>query len=227
MLLPLLAAAALLAADPPPPDESRATVEHVDESAPAPAEPATVAPSAADHEGRAAQLTPREPTRRKSHSLIIGGLQLAAGALAGYVGLAVGIALNVPHGGLSFPPDGLDVLYLGVVPAVACAAFAWFAGLLDFSQRSIIGSALWSLLGAAAGEVVGLGVGSLVGHGFYPNDQGAAGLVAVAFGPAVAAFGALLLMEIFKPGEEVYASLDVQRTRDGALAMGPALFMRF
>jgi hypothetical protein len=228
MLLPLLAAAALLAADPPAGDDSRATVEHLDDSAPAPAaEPATVAPSASDNPQRAAALTPREPTRRKSTSLIIGGLELAAGALAGYVGLAVGVALNVPHGGLSFPPDALDVVYLGVVPLVACAAFSWFAGLLDFSQRSIIGSALWALIGAGAGELVGLGVGALVGRAMYPSDDGAAGIVALFIAPAVAAFGAVLFMELFKPGEEVYATLDVGRARDGSLALGPALLMRF
>ncbi len=228
MLLPLLTAAALLAADPPPADESGATVEHLDPAPPAPADaPAVMAPTAADNPQRAASLTPREPTRRKSTSLIIAGLQLAAGALAGYVGLAVGIALNIPHGGLSFPPDALDVVYLGVVPALACAAFAWFAGLLDFSQRSVVGSALWAVLGAAAGEVVGLGIGAGVGRGIYPSDEGAAGLVAVFLAPAVAALGAVLFMEIFKPGEEVYASLNLGRAHDGSLAMGPAVLMRF
>jgi hypothetical protein len=226
MLLAVLTVS-LLAADPPAPspEENGAKVEHLDPNQEQPQEsPAVVGPSAAN-DSRSAAL--REPTRRKSTSFILAGIDFAAGAVAGYLGLVVGIALNVPHGGLSSPPDSNDILLLGVIPVVACAAIAWLAGLFDFSQRSIIGSALWSVLGSLAGELVGVGAGLLVGNAMFPDDQASAYLVALAFGPAVAALGAVIFMEIFKPGEEVYATIDAVRTRNGSLALGPAFLMRF
>lgn len=226
MLVAVLTAA-LLAADPPPatPEENGAQVQHLGQN-PEPSQdsPAVLAPKAANDD-RSARL--QEPTRRKSTSFILVGIDLAAGLVAGYLGLVVGIAVNVPRGGLSNPPDAYDVLYLGVVPLVACAALSWLAGLFDISQRSVLGSAIWAALGALAGELVGVGAGILVGNAMFPDDQGGAGLVAVAFGPAFAALGAVLFMELFKPGEEVYATINTVRTHDGSLAMGPAFLMRF
>lgn len=218
--------AALLAADPPPPqpEENGAQVQHLGQTSESQDSAAVVTPSASN-DSRSARL--QEPTRHKSTSFILAGIDLAAGLVAGYLGLVVGIALNVPRGGLSNPPDAYDVLYLGVVPVVACAALSWLAGLFDLSQRSVLGSAIWAALGALAGELIGVGAGLLVGNAMFPDDQGAAGLVAVSFGPAFAALGAVLFMEIFKPGEEVYATLNAVRAHDGSLAMGPAFLMRF
>ncbi len=228
MLLALFTAAALLGADPAAPKENGAQVEHLEPSQDeAPTSPAVVGPSSAANDERAASLVPREPTRRKSVGLISAGAELISGALGGYLALVVGIAANVPRGGLSSPPDGYDVLYLGVLPAVGCAALAWLAGLLDFPQRTLFGSAIWSLLGSAVGEAVGVGAGALLGRAMYPHDSGAAGVVAVFCGPAGAVLGALLFMELFKPGEEVYATLELDRARNGSLAMGPAVLLRF
>jgi hypothetical protein len=178
-------------------------------------------------------------TRRKSTSLLLAGASLGAAAVGGYLALAVGVAANFRNQGLSSPPDADDILLLMVLPATVAAAVAWTVGLLDLAQRGLVSSALWSVLGAAAGELLGLGIGSLVGRSLYPSDPSASAIVTLFLAPAFAALGAVILMELLKPGEEVasgrrpgegargWASLSVSRTRGGGLAVGPALGLSF
>jgi hypothetical protein len=120
-------------------------------------------------------------------------------------------------------------LLLMVTPAIGAAIFAWVVGLLDFSQRTFVGSAIWALLGAAVGEAAGLGVGYLLGRSMFPTDPGAQGLTFVACGPAVAALGAVVFMELFKPGEEIpaHGSISVSRDATGRTVLGPAVVGRF
>lgn len=190
------------------------------EPAPAPVvAPATAAPE------RGVSLAAGPSTYRKSTNPLIAGLGVVAGALGGYLGLVGGVAINFSKGGLSDPLDSDDALLLMVTPAVGAAAFAWIVGLLDFSQRTFVGSAIWALLGAAIGEGAGLGLGYLLGRSMFPTDPGAQGLTFVAVGPAVAALGAVVFMELFKPGEEIPAHASISLTRDvtGRTVLGPAI----
>ena len=139
----------------------------------------------------------------KSVSFLLMSGEFFIGSVAGYIGLLVGVLANLSKGGLSVPPDGTDVLLLGVLPGGLAAAGSWTIGLIDLRQRGLFTSALFAILGAAIGEAVGFGVGSLVGRGAFPNDASAASLVGVAFGPGFAALTATLFMELFKGGHEV------------------------
>jgi len=116
-----------------------------------------------------------------------------------------------------------------VLPAATAAAFTWVVGLLDWSQRGFFSSALWAVLGAGAGEVLGVGAGILLGRAMYPTDAGNRGLLMVFVAPALAVLGAVLFMELFKPGEEVeaYASISVAQGQGGGLVFGPAFGGRF
>ena len=218
MIAPLLTLSLLaLGQTPSPPEEAPARVEHLDPQGPS---------AAQSVDTRSATLNPTL-THKKSVNVLVALGELAIGSLAGYLALVVGIALNLPHGGVSAPADANDILYLGVFPTVATAALSWLVGLFDWGQRSVLGSAIWAVLGAAAGELAGLGLGDLLGHALYPNDHGASAIVTIFFAPAVSAIGAMIFMEAFKPGQDVYASINLTRTRSGALALGPAFGLRF
>lgn len=196
------------------------------EGQPAPLAPA---PPPAPAPERGASLSAGPTTQRKSTGFLIAGGGIVLGAVGGYLGLVAGVLVNFSKGGLSDPIDVDDALLLMVIPATAAAAFSWVIGLFDLSQRTFVGSAIWAILGAAVGEGVGLGAGYLLGRAMFPNDAGTRGLVLIAMGPALAAIGAVLFMELFKPGEEVgpAATLSVTRDATGALAFGPALVGRF
>lgn len=194
-----------------------------------PAEPAEAPAPAPAAPERGASLAAGPSTYRKSTNLLVAGLGLVGGAVGGYLGLVGGVALNFSKGGLSDPIDSDDALLLMVTPAIGAAVFAWVVGLLDFSQRTFVGSAIWALLGAAVGEAAGLGVGYLLGRSMFPTDPGAQGLTFVACGPALAALGAVVFMELFKPGEEIpaYGSISVSRDVTGRTVLGPAVVGRF
>ena len=64
--------------------------------------------------------------------------------------------------------------------------------------------------------LAGLGAGTLIGRAMYPNDSGTRGIVMVFLAPAFAVLGAVIFMELFKPGEEVegpYATISVARAQ--------------
>jgi hypothetical protein len=175
---------------------------------------------------RAANFLGADPEPQKSTNLLLAGGELVLGLVGGYVFLLGGIAANIGNGGVSLPPDLNDIILVGLVPALGAAGFAWLIGLLDLSQRSLLGSLVLSGLGGAVGELVGLVIGVLVGQSLYPADQAAAALLAIFLAPAVAAVGAMLSMELFKGGDKSggFATLTITRTRDGrGIAAGPAL----
>lgn len=187
-----------------------------------PLEEASPAPSAPP------PYVPPPPTHRKSVSFLLAGGELLFGALLGYGGLGLGILANIRGGGLSLPPDVTDVMLLAVLPGALAAGGAWLVGLFDLGQRNFFTNLLFAIAGGALGELVGLGAGVLLGRSIYPGDPSAAGLVSVAVAPAFAAFGAMLFMELFKPGEEVGgASLQLVPDGRGGIAAGPAWVGRF
>jgi hypothetical protein len=163
----------------------------------------------------------------KSVSLFLVSGELLVGAVGGYLALVGGIAVNLPRGGVSLPPDTADILLIGALPAAVAAGAAWLVGLIDLRQRSLIGSLLSALVGGAVGEAAGLGLGYLYGSGLYPNDAAAAVLVAMFIAPALAAIGATAAMELFKPGEQLSPTVSLSRDRQGHLAAGPAIAVRF
>jgi len=211
-------------------DDSAARIDRVPSSEDTtPVPEITPAPAAAPERG-SPRLQAGPTTRKKSVSIIASGLGIIAGSITSYLALAGGVAVNFSKGGLSDPFDSDDILLLMVLPAATAAVTTWFIGLLDWSQRGVFSSLLWAVLGAGAGELIGLGAGTLIGRAMYPTDLGARGIVTVFIAPAVAVLGAVIFMELFKPGEEVegaYASLSVARTQNGGLAFGPAVGFRF
>lgn len=232
MILSLALTAQLLAATQS--EDSTAKVNRIpssEDSTPVEVEPQpSVAPAPVAAPERGPSLVAGAATRRKSTSFLIATLSIGVGALTSYLALVGGIAVNFSKGGLSDPIDTDDILLLMVLPASVGAAFTWLVGLLDWSQRGVFSSALWAVLGAGVGELLGLGAGTLLGRALYPGDTGARGLVMVFLAPAVAVLGAVIFMELFKPGEEVegaYASISVARTWNGGLAFGPAFGFRF
>ncbi|GEM_PF-3083848 len=228
MLLALALTAQLLATTQS--DDSAARIDRVPSSEDTtPVPEITPAPAAAPERG-SPRLQAGPTTRKKSVSIIASGLGIIAGSITSYLALAGGVAVNFSKGGLSDPFDSDDILLLMVLPAATAAVTTWFIGLLDWSQRGVFSSLLWAVLGAGAGELIGLGAGTLIGRAMYPTDLGARGIVTVFIAPAVAVLGAVIFMELFKPGEEVegaYASLSVARTQNGGLAFGPAVGFRF
>jgi hypothetical protein len=167
---------------------------------------------------------PREE-RHKSFNPLIGLLELTVGAAAAYVGVLVGVLYNIGQGGAQWPPDAGDILLLGALPAVMAAGGSWLIGLMDSSQRSVLGSLLHALLGAAVGQAAGLGVGYLIGRAAAgPDDLSGAMSIAVFIAPAFAALGSTLFMELFKPGEvTVSGSLAPVRDGNGAVSLAPAV----
>lgn len=210
-------------------EDSAARIDRIpssEESTPAPE--LTPAPTAEPERG--ARLAAGPTSRRKSTRFLIATASIGAGALTSYLALVLGVALNFSKGGLSDPVDTNDILLLMVLPATVAAGFTWFVGLLDWSQRGVFSSALWAVLGAGAGELLGLGAGTLIGRAMYPNDLGARGIVTIFLAPAFAVLGAVIFMELFKPGEEVegaYATISVARAQSGGLVFGPAFGMKF
>ncbi|MFZ5471520.1 MAG: hypothetical protein ACOZIN_19010 [Myxococcota bacterium] len=165
---------------------------------------------------------------RKSTSFLIAGGELGLGLAGGYIGLLAGIALNLPRGGVSLPPDTNDVLLIGLLPALAAAGPAWAFGLFDLSQRGFVTSLLLSAAGAAVGELAGLGVGLLLGRSLTPDDEAAAVLLAMFAAPAFAALGAMLSMELFKGGETVATpTVALVRTSGGSWVLQPSLRVAF
>lgn len=213
MLLAALLAAQLTAAVPPVVPSLVRTV---------------VAAEAAGSAGKGVALADREPQRRKSFNLLIGVLELGVAAVAAYVGVGAGILVNVGLGAMSWPPDRNDVLLLAALPAGLAAVAGWVVGLLDLGQRSFLGSALWAVLGAVVGELGGLGLGYLLGRSLAPADFAGAASIAVLVAPVFAAFGAVLFMELLKPGELV-ASASLLPVRDGRglVSLAPAVALRF
>ena len=147
------------------------------------------------------------------------------GAAAGYLGVLVGVLYNIGQGGLQWPPDAGDILLLGALPAVMAAGGSWLIGLLDSSQRSVLGSLMHALLGATVGQAAGLGVGYLIGRAAAgPDDLSGAMSIAVFIAPAFAALGSTLFMELFKPGAvSVSASIAPVRGGNGAVSLAPAV----
>lgn len=195
------------------------------EEAPPPVAPAPVPAKPAPERGVSLAAGPTE--FRKSTNPLIATLAIGGGLLGGYLGLLGGVLINFSKGGLSDPIDSDDALLLMVVPGVGAAAFAWIVGLLDLSQRTIAGSAVWGLLGAAIGEGAGLGIGYAIGKAKFSSDPGVQGLIFVGVAPAFAALGAVIFMELFKPGEEIGPSISVARSANGTLVYGPAIAGRF
>jgi hypothetical protein len=177
---------------------------------------------------RSASLTPPEE-RRRSFNPLIGALEFGVGAVAGYAGVLVGVLVNLGQGGLQWPPDADDVVLLGALPVVLAAGSSWLIGLLDVSQRSVLGSLLHALLGAVVGQLAGLGAGYLIGRAVAgPNDMSGAMAIAVFIAPAFAALGSVLFMELFKPGEvRVSASLSPLRDAGGFSGLAPAVALRW
>ncbi len=187
--------------------------------------PAAAAPAA---EERGASLANREPPRTKSFNLLIGGLELLGALIGGYAGVVAGVAINFPLGGVNIPPDGNDLLLVAALPAILAASCGWVLGLLDFSQRTLVGSLLSAALGAVVGEIAGLGIGYLIGRGLAPGDLGGSASIAVLIAPAFSALGAVFFMEWLKPGA-VAATASVMPVRDGRGLVGfvPAVAVRF
>lgn len=168
-----------------------------------------------------------ETGSHKSVSLFLVSGELLAGVVGGYLALVGGIAVNLPRGGVSLPPDTADLLLIGALPAMVAAGGAWLVGLIDLRQRSLLGSLLSALVGGALGEAAGLGLGYLYGRSLYPDDAAAAVLVAMFIAPALAAIGATAAMELFKPGEQLSPTVFLSRDPQGRLAAGPAIAVRF
>ncbi|MEW5739916.1 MAG: hypothetical protein AB1938_13370 [Myxococcota bacterium] len=198
------------------------------DAAPAPSTPADASTPSAAGAPRSASLAPREE-RHKSFNPLIGTLEFVVGAAAGYVGVLAGVLYNIGQGGLQWPPDAGDILLLGVLPAVMAAGGSWLIGLMDSSQRSVLGSLLHALLGGLVGQAAGLGVGYLIGRAVAgPDDLSGAMAISVFIAPAFAALGAVLFMELFKPGElRVSASLAPLRDAGGVSGLAPAVALRW
>ncbi|MCC6337080.1 MAG: hypothetical protein IT380_24190 [Myxococcales bacterium] len=186
--------------------------------------PPEASPPAAAAPARSASLTPQEE-RHKSFNPLIGLLEFTVGTVAAYAGVLVGVLYNIGQGGLQWPPDAGDILLLGALPAVMAAGASWLIGLMDASQRSVPGSLLHALLGAAVGQLAGLGVGYLIGRAVAgPADLSGAMAISVFVAPAFAALGAVLFMELFKPGElKVSASVSPLRDAGGLSGLAPAV----
>lgn len=167
--------------------------------------------------------------RHKSFNPLIGVLELTVGLVAGYAGVLVGVLYNIGQGGLSWPPDAADVLLLGALPAALAAGGSWLVGLLDASQRSVLGSLLHAVLGAAVGQAAGLGAGFLIGRSAAgAGDLSGALSISVFVAPAFAAVGSVVFMELFKPGSvSVSASVAPLRDAGGLTGLAPAVALRW
>jgi hypothetical protein len=177
----------------------------------------------------AAAVAPRDEVRHPYFNPLVGLLEFGVGVVGGYAGVLVGVLANIGRGGLSWPPDGMDVLLLGVLPATVAASAAWVMGLFDVSQRSLLGSLLQALVGAAVGEVAGLGAGYLLGGALVgPGDQSGIMSISVFVAPAFAALGSVVAMELFKPGAvQLRASVAPLRDVRGAAGLAPAVAVTF
>ncbi len=173
--------------------------------------------------------------RRSSSNFFLVAAELIIGTGVGVLMVPLGVALNIRSGGLSQPPDFTDIFLLGALPALVVAASNYVIGLLDFSQRNLILSALWATLGALIGEAAGFAAGALIGNAVLPDtltdsSKYALALIIGAFsGPLFAAVGAVIFSELLKPGEEVSVTPSVSGIRrpDGSMAFGPAIVGRF